>query len=246
MSVRCSHCGEELMGAVNRCWRCGRAFTATPTVSAAPPVRRNPIDGPLDVPPWIAASLVVAQIVEPSETSGDAPVMAEVSGEATAAVAVAGAAVRRGSPFSDSHVPSRVAGFKRRVTTAFQSVVAAVKRRFQKITTDRTAKSAADSSDEEGMSIPTVASVIGLILGVISLALLGFPLLAALLGVLGMAFAAVGFAGRSFGIVIVALLVCCLSTGIAAYRFGMQTYEDMYGPSESSEEFEPEYQPPTD
>jgi hypothetical protein len=27
MTVRCSQCGEQLMGAVNRCWRCGQAFS---------------------------------------------------------------------------------------------------------------------------------------------------------------------------------------------------------------------------
>jgi hypothetical protein len=39
MSVRCSQCGEELMGAVNRCWKCGQQFAARPTVDGLPPVR---------------------------------------------------------------------------------------------------------------------------------------------------------------------------------------------------------------
>jgi hypothetical protein len=39
MTVRCAHCGEELLGAVNRCWKCGQAFSAQPTVDGLPPVR---------------------------------------------------------------------------------------------------------------------------------------------------------------------------------------------------------------
>lgn len=39
MSTTCSHCGETLMGAVNRCWRCGTTF-AEPMIADAPPIRR--------------------------------------------------------------------------------------------------------------------------------------------------------------------------------------------------------------
>ncbi len=39
MSVRCAHCGEELLGAVNRCWKCGQQFIAQPTPDGLPPVR---------------------------------------------------------------------------------------------------------------------------------------------------------------------------------------------------------------
>jgi hypothetical protein len=39
MTVRCAHCGEELLGAVNRCWKCGQQFVARPTVEGLPPVR---------------------------------------------------------------------------------------------------------------------------------------------------------------------------------------------------------------
>ncbi|MEX0792396.1 MAG: hypothetical protein WD045_04635 [Pirellulaceae bacterium] len=42
MSTTCSHCGEALMGAVNRCWRCGTTF-AEPVTMEAPPIRRTAI-----------------------------------------------------------------------------------------------------------------------------------------------------------------------------------------------------------
>lgn len=41
--VFCSHCGEELLGSVNRCWRCGRQFVAEYNPENDPPVRRSPI-----------------------------------------------------------------------------------------------------------------------------------------------------------------------------------------------------------
>ena len=43
MPVRCSKCGEELMGSVNRCWRCGLMFGHTTDEDARPPVRRAPV-----------------------------------------------------------------------------------------------------------------------------------------------------------------------------------------------------------
>lgn len=41
MTVRCAICGEELLGAVNRCWKCGQQFAARPTVEGLPPVRAD-------------------------------------------------------------------------------------------------------------------------------------------------------------------------------------------------------------
>ena len=39
MAVRCSKCGEELLGAVNRCWKCGQTFALHPEMDGTPPVR---------------------------------------------------------------------------------------------------------------------------------------------------------------------------------------------------------------
>ena len=39
MSVRCAKCGEELLGAVNRCWKCGQIFARHPEIDGLPPVR---------------------------------------------------------------------------------------------------------------------------------------------------------------------------------------------------------------
>ncbi|TWT33354.1 hypothetical protein [Blastopirellula retiformator] len=42
MATICSNCGEELIGAVNRCWRCGREFEVD-ALADMPPVRRSPV-----------------------------------------------------------------------------------------------------------------------------------------------------------------------------------------------------------
>ncbi len=38
-AVHCSKCGEELLGAVNRCWKCGQIFSLPPEMDGRPPVR---------------------------------------------------------------------------------------------------------------------------------------------------------------------------------------------------------------
>src|SRR5262249_43278334 len=54
-AVKCSKCGEELLGAVNRCWRCGQTFAATADNSVVQPVSNQPID-----------TVVVDQLASPS------------------------------------------------------------------------------------------------------------------------------------------------------------------------------------
>ena len=45
MRTICSQCGEELIGAVNRCWKCGTSVS-TAVQPAKPPVRRPPVTMP--------------------------------------------------------------------------------------------------------------------------------------------------------------------------------------------------------
>lgn len=84
MSVICSNCGEELMGAVNRCWKCGTPFVRSETVRSSPqdghgstqtvqlqvpPVRRAPVlpiylhSDPTEEEPITA--IIAEEIIEP-------------------------------------------------------------------------------------------------------------------------------------------------------------------------------------
>jgi hypothetical protein len=47
MVTRCPHCREELLGAVNRCWKCGQSIDDTVAGSAAVVIPDDP-DQPLD------------------------------------------------------------------------------------------------------------------------------------------------------------------------------------------------------
>jgi len=58
MKAHCGYCGEEIMGAVNRCWRCGHHFAVSPAADGLPPVRRDPIPAPAGGSPGPSRSTV--------------------------------------------------------------------------------------------------------------------------------------------------------------------------------------------
>ncbi len=86
MAVFCSECGEKLLGAVNRCWNCGREFELLAN-EAIPPVRRAPV---CLTPSDEAAAGQPA--VENTTTAAISP--------AAISPTVVAAQVRRGSPFA--------------------------------------------------------------------------------------------------------------------------------------------------
>ena len=70
MAVHCAKCGEELLGAVNRCWKCGQVFARRPEMDGLPPVRmeRPPAAGePLE-------AIVLEEVAGSAEQAGAAPV----------------------------------------------------------------------------------------------------------------------------------------------------------------------------
>jgi len=72
MAVRCTRCGEELLGAVNRCWKCGQQFQVRPTVDGLPPVRAE-----------VVAAAAVASL--PASEALEARVLDDDVGEQTTA-----------------------------------------------------------------------------------------------------------------------------------------------------------------
>lgn len=55
MNVYCSRCHEEVLGAVNRCWRCGQSFSFPRSGEAAPPQRRESS---------LAADAILAEVLD--------------------------------------------------------------------------------------------------------------------------------------------------------------------------------------
>lgn len=71
MPVVCAKCGEELLGSVNRCWKCGQLAISTPDSAGAPPVRRSP---------------VVLKAAEDAESTSDEVFIASLGQERDAAI----------------------------------------------------------------------------------------------------------------------------------------------------------------
>lgn len=75
MEVTCGQCGEELLGAVNRCWRCGAKIPAHPGDMQTPPIRRDPIPLPEieEASPRDGEAIVVAALADdaPQQPAGD-------------------------------------------------------------------------------------------------------------------------------------------------------------------------------
>lgn len=100
MAVRCSKCGEELLGPVNRCWKCGQQFAAQAEVGGLPPVRYAPVNLPADV---VQAEFADAGVVT-ATVPGDAPTAPPANEIPTPAIVPSsagpiGKSVRSGSPF---------------------------------------------------------------------------------------------------------------------------------------------------
>lgn len=83
MAVMCGQCGEELLGSVNRCWRCGAAVVSHRGNAELPPVRRAPLP---------AAGSVAGAPAVLAAGEGDAAVLAALSDSPPADTAIVGAA----------------------------------------------------------------------------------------------------------------------------------------------------------
>ncbi|MFN3152696.1 hypothetical protein [Bremerella sp.] len=84
MSVICSNCGEELMGAVNRCWKCGTPFIRSETVRTTPPNAPGSTQTvQLQVPP-VRRAPVLAHYLSPESPDDDEPIEAIIDEEGNA------------------------------------------------------------------------------------------------------------------------------------------------------------------
>ncbi|MCA9216576.1 MAG: DUF4190 domain-containing protein [Planctomycetales bacterium] len=100
MNVACSQCGEELIGSVNRCWRCGQTILSTSDSLHAPPVRA----GEAAAPDAIPVAYLVPKPISPDSEAGNTPGSEERDSGLSDAEREFLAAnpeepVRRGSPF---------------------------------------------------------------------------------------------------------------------------------------------------
>lgn len=187
MAVHCSHCGEELLGAVNRCWKCGKAFAAQPTAEGLPPVRRVPLTAAPETPES-TEPLVQAELAGVA-SSGEQPA------SATDAV---GRPVRSGTPFSAESTPKAVSA-------------AAVPLSPLPADSLRRATPALPNTTAMGGTIGAI------VLGLFALVLAPFRAEAALVAMIGMVMGLWGLYSPRRAWALVGLLICCLAIGIASY-----------------------------
>ena len=99
MAVLCAKCGEELLGAINRCWRCGTEYESRSGKIDLPPLRRAPIPGPAAPGLPVPGGPLEAVVIEATTTDdvGGSPDVSQTLDAGT--IGAQSPSMRRGSPF---------------------------------------------------------------------------------------------------------------------------------------------------
>lgn len=220
MAVRCSKCGEELMGAVNRCWRCGQSFEVLAGPAGVPPVRRAP-----PAPPAARQTDSGAAAGGSAEEAGARDLLAGgglAGQDGTAAVPVA---VRRvGSPFAAGATGGPIAA------EAGQPVVRANGGGPGGVLGGPYVLAA------RAPSYPAHTAAVGGAIG--SVVLGGMSLVGCLItnaalvtALLGLAMGVWGLYSTRRGLAVLGLLLCFLALSIASFNGAVDLYEYMNGRS---------------
>jgi hypothetical protein len=197
MAVRCAKCGEELLGAVNRCWKCGTMFAARPEIDGRPPVR-------VEMPP--AEAMLNA-----------APLDAVLLDEPPQAALTPGAAAA--PPPADA--PATFVAPQPYLPTPPTATVAPIPRPARPVA--RTTP--ADRVEGLRKSNMAMGGTVGaLVLGVFALVLSLFRFEAALIALLGLIMGIWGLNSPRRNWALVAMLLCCLAIGLGSYTGAMQLY----------------------
>lgn len=229
MSVRCSKCGDELLGAVNRCWKCGQQFTAQPDPGGLPPVRYKPIELPPDVVlAEVAGSAEGEQLG--AENILEAPAVDQLAAapsrvatrELPASASSDARPIRSGSPFVQGAVmrPVTTPAFPRHPLLPGTSPRIPGPAGY-----DPVAVAGAIASILVGLfalSIAWMTSPVA-IGGAILIALIGFSL-----GIWGLY-------SKRRGWALLGILISCAAIGLATYSGAIVLYESMREQDEQSE-----------
>ena len=231
MTIRCAHCGEELLGAVNRCWRCGTPHVLRSGADSLPPVRIDPSSLALaaellteDPAELSTASLStestevpIELVAEPSEPLTEFPLTRrsplttsrEPSAHAVATLArnaehhpFQNRIVRHGSPFRDAEQTQL------NVTLA-----------------NPNATQPTEVPRGQWTNVARVAAQLSLPLAIASLVLTGiFPIGGLVIACLGMSMAVWGLSSRRWLAATLGLLLGCLAFTVNMVLIGHQLY----------------------
>jgi hypothetical protein len=217
MAVHCAHCGEELLGAVNRCWRCGTMIESHGGQQDLPPVRQTP------VPPIEAGE---GEAASPAASRGEsAPADVRLAEDHGVAAEVYEAALaddvlaepsddtprqprRRGSPFAASYAPA--------------SAPPAV---TEEPASKRTSPTPAYPKNPAAAG----GAVAALVLGLLSVACSFFTIGALFFALAGLPVGIWGLYSNRRGQAIAGVLLCCIALAISGFHAAALIYEVRYG-----------------
>ena len=199
MPVTCSQCGEELLGAVNCCWKCGTKFALRPEMDGRPPFRRPPM-------------AETAAVAPPAEVV----TVAEASGEAVPTN------IRRGSPFIAAAQWSPAP----RTSNGPENPTAAA--RVTQATSAQPSADSADRYSEHVVSIVAAVLSVVLGLASVVLCFY-FPIGALAVAVVGLAMGVWGLYSDRRGVAVIGVILCCIALSFGGFRSVVQLYTNIYG-----------------
>jgi hypothetical protein len=214
--VYCTHCGEELLGSVNRCWRCGREFVAEHNPENLPPIRRRPI--PLEL-----VNKTREEREELQAAPSHRPALAAVGAESSPAASPAIEAV-----VIDDEPESDAADQGKSGDDATESPPApVVVRAVPPATPFYTAPSRPAYPTNAGATGGAIAAVV---LGVMALVALRFIAPGALLvSILGVSMGVWGLHSDRRGVALFGLVLCCLAMALAGFFTAVGLFELING-----------------
>lgn len=210
MKIICAKCGEELLGAVNRCWKCGTEFDLPSGDEDGPPVRRAPIADLHPAPSDNANLPVMAELAdsEVSSTSSATPLPRNETGSHTLPASAA---------TQPAHEPAlstldTAAGAERKGAEQTKPPAMLPSPRFR-------------ISHRYGGWLGGLALVIGL-----SSAAFSYHSFWALAGsFLGLALGIWALAGQRRGAAMLGIIFCCIALTVSGYRIVLVAYESVMG-----------------
>lgn len=204
MAVRCAKCGEELLGAVNRCWKCGQQFELRPEIDGRPPVR-------LEMPPAGDGPPGWDGLPSPSASTAaapppDAPIEAVVLDE----------------PPPHSTPPPSVPSPAPAATVA--ATVAAPPNVTPRPIVRRPVNTAELVEARRKSAMAMGGTVAAMVLGIFAILLAPFRFEAAFIALLGVVMGIWGLYSPRRNWALAAMLLCCLAVGLGAYTGTRQLY----------------------
>ena len=203
MTVRCAHCGEEMLGAVNRCWKCGHQVSVSAELGELPPVRPQQEHIPLPV----------------DASDMPMPLEAEVLPEEDDSVHLLAALAEEHSPYSSDGAE---------LPPISPQVV-----QHQPLPTRRDSMRGRGEYRHPAHhpTAATGGAMGSLLLGVVSIVVSWFTVSGMLLAVFGLALGAWGISSNRRKMAAAGMILCCIALTIGSMVAALWMYDNLYGGS---------------